>query len=319
MEKQFFFFNMSYEQISHIPGTFFRTFFISIGYAGMHWHNEMELILVLDGTVTLRNSEKPQTLKKGDLFWVNQSEIHSLLETEEDNLLLVLQIDPEAVNRVCPEFTAYHYHLTPEKPLPVKDTKAVKWAMAQILKLSEERNEGYSLFCVEMVYAILGRIISKATKKDIPASRGLEGLASVRIKQIVKYLNEHFRDPLSLKDLSDQFQLSPYHISHIIHSQTGFTFQEHLNFIRLHYAIDLMMTTGLRLIDISMESGFSDPKYLNKYFHRLFGIKPSEMRKKENWKEIIKNRFGRGTTNLAVYGAYLNQLMAGNFIISGNE
>ena len=310
---------MSYEQISHIPGTFFRTFFISIGYVGMHWHNEIELILVLDGSVTLRNSEKNLILRKGDLLWVNQSEIHSLLETEEDNLLLVLQIDPEAVTRFCPEFTAYNYYLTPEKPLPVKDIKIVKWAMARILKLSEEQNEGYSLFCVEMVYAILGRIISKAVKKDIPSSRESEGLASVRIKQIVKYLNEHFRDHLSLKDLSDHFQLSPYHISHIIHSQTGFTFQEHLNFLRLHCAIDLMMTTNLRLIDISMESGFSDPKYLNKYFHKMFGIKPSEMRKKENWKEIIKNRFGRGTTDLTVYGTYLDQLMSENFIIPGNE
>jgi AraC-like DNA-binding protein len=80
-----------------------------------------------------------------------------------------------------------------------------------------------------------------------------------------------------------------------------------------------MMTTGLRLIDISMESGFSDPKYLNKYFHRLFGIKPSKMRKKGNWKEIIKNRFGRGTTNLDIYGSYLDQLMAENYIILGNE
>ena len=314
MEKQFFFFNMSYEQITHIPGTPFRTFLISIGYAGMHWHNETELILVLDGTVTLTNSEKPHTLSKGDLFWVNQSEIHSLLETEENNLLLVLQIDPEAVNRICPEFTAYNYYLTPEKTLPAKDAEAVKSAMARILKLYEEQNEGYTLFCMEMVYAILARIISTAAKKNLPSSRGLKGLSSIRIKQIVSYLNEHFREPLSLKDLADQFQLSPYHISHIIHDQTGFSFQEHLNFIRLHYAIDLMITTGLRLIDISMEAGFSDPKYLNKYFQRLFGIKPSEMRKKENWKEIIKNRFGLGTKDLAAHDSYLKQLMKGNFI-----
>ena len=317
MEKKFFFFNMSYEQISHIPGTPFRTFLISIGYAGMHWHNEMELILVLDGTVTLTNSEKPYILKKGDLFWVNQSEIHSLMETEENNLLLVLQIDPEAVNKICMEFNNYYYRLTPEKPLPAKDAESVKSAMARALKLYEEQNEGYTLFCMEMVYAILARIISAAAKKELPSSRGSKGFSSIRIKQIVNYLNEHFKEYISLNDLSDQFKLSPYHISHIIHDQTGFTFQEHLNFIRLHYAIDLMIITDLRLIDISMESGFSDPKYFNKYFQRMFGIKPSEMRKKENWKEIIKNRFGLGTKDFTAHEAYLNQLIKGNFYGSG--
>ena len=73
-----------------------------------------------------------------------------------------------------------------------------------------------------------------------------------------------------------------------------------------------MTTTDFRLIDISMESGFSDPKYLNKYFQRMFDINPSEMKKKENWKDIIKNRFGQGTTDLSTYGDYLNNLIIGN-------
>jgi xylan 1,4-beta-xylosidase len=309
MDKQFFFFNMSYEQVRHIPGALYRTVFIPIAYVGMHWHKEPELILVLDGSVTVTNSRQTFTLRKGDLIWINASEVHSLLETQDDNLLLVLQFDPDVFSGICSEFLDRQYDVNPECPLEKTPAGEIRSAMTGILALSERQPEGYALNCTEMVYTILSRIRINANIRTGEERKNRGGTASVRIKQIVDYLNSSYRDPVSLESLADHFRLSPFHISHIISEQTGFSFQEHLNFIRLHHAVDLMMTTDLRLIDISMEAGFSDPKYMNKYFHRLFGMNPSEMRKQENWKSMIRNRFGQGTTDLEKYGHYLEPFL----------
>ncbi|HET6487776.1 MAG TPA: AraC family transcriptional regulator [Spirochaetia bacterium] len=305
MDKQFYFFNMSYEQVPHAPGALFRTFFISIGYAGMHWHKEMEMLLVLDGSISVTSSGQTFTLQAGDLFWVNAWEAHSLLETADDNLLLVLQIDPAAASGASAEFHDRQYELTPARPLPLRHARNVCRAMARLLTLSAEQPTAHALSSMEALYSILASIRQGAAAHHPMSGRRRDGQVAERTKEIVDYLNRRYREPISLKRMSAHFRLSPFYVSHLIRLQTGFSFQEHLSFIRLHHAVDLMMTTDLRLIDIALESGFSDPKYLNKYFRLLFGMRPSELRRKENWKQVIKSRFGQGSLDVATLGSYL--------------
>ena len=58
------------------------------------------------------------------------------------------------------------------------------------------------------------------------------------------------------------------------------TFQEYLNRLRLEKALILMKDPSLYLVDICMECGFSDNKYLNQMFMKKFGCSASEYRKK---------------------------------------
>jgi AraC-like DNA-binding protein len=58
------------------------------------------------------------------------------------------------------------------------------------------------------------------------------------------------------------------------------TFQEYLNTLRLNHAKILVATTEKRLIDICIECGFSDYRYLYKAFKESFGCTPYEYRKR---------------------------------------
>jgi AraC-like DNA-binding protein len=69
--------------------------------------------------------------------------------------------------------------------------------------------------------------------------------------------------------------------------------QENLNLIRTGRAVDLLMKTSDRLIDISMAVGFSDPKYFNQYFLRVFGVTPRQIRQEPNWHEAILDYLGQ--------------------------
>ena len=43
----------------------------------IHFHDDMEVVYVLDGKVTLRNGYYTYTLKQGDIFIINDREMHS--------------------------------------------------------------------------------------------------------------------------------------------------------------------------------------------------------------------------------------------------
>ena len=48
----------------------------------IHFHDDMEVVYVLEGTVILRNGYYTYTLKQGDIFILNDREMHSFTNTD---------------------------------------------------------------------------------------------------------------------------------------------------------------------------------------------------------------------------------------------
>lgn len=57
-----------YEFIKHMEGMHFKTFFISINRRLYHWHYDIELLLIIEGSVVVNTATKQYFLKKDDLF-----------------------------------------------------------------------------------------------------------------------------------------------------------------------------------------------------------------------------------------------------------
>ena len=55
---------MEYEFIKHIAGTGLKTFVVAINWRELHFHNDMELLLVLDGSISMDDGKQRYTLKK---------------------------------------------------------------------------------------------------------------------------------------------------------------------------------------------------------------------------------------------------------------
>ena len=54
----------------------------------IHFHDDMEVVYVLEGTVILRNGYYTYTLKQGDIFILNDREMHSFTNTGEKNMVI---------------------------------------------------------------------------------------------------------------------------------------------------------------------------------------------------------------------------------------
>ena len=59
----------------------------------IHFHDDMEVVYVLDGTITMRNGYYTYNLKQGDVYILNDREMHSFESTGEDNMVMMLQLD----------------------------------------------------------------------------------------------------------------------------------------------------------------------------------------------------------------------------------
>jgi len=101
-----------------------------------------------------------------------------------------------------------------------------------------------------------------------------------RLRQIADHVTSEQDLAVRLRALAGDTGVSLQYLSNDIKEKFGLTFQELLYYGKCEQAAKALLSTGRRIVDISFECGFSDPKYLIKHFKRVFGCTPSEFRKR---------------------------------------
>lgn len=93
------------------------------------------------------------------------------------------------------------------------------------------------------------------------------------------YLNEYFKDPnLSLKNLSDRFNLSISSVSLLVKKLTGSNFIDYITRKRIDLAKDLLVANGDSIQSVSRKVGYECDKSFRRTFKKYEGISPSEYR-----------------------------------------
>lgn len=101
----------------------------------------------------------------------------------------------------------------------------------------------------------------------------------VRLRHIMKHTISESEVHMGLTDLAAELNITVQHLIRDIKEKFGKTFQELLCYSKCERAAKLLISTNRRILDITTDCGFSDPKYLIKYFRRIFNCTPSEFRK----------------------------------------
>lgn len=96
---------------------------------------------------------------------------------------------------------------------------------------------------------------------------------------IVRYMQEHLADEISLNVLASEFHLSGQYISQLFKNEIGVNFLAYLTNIRMEHAKKLLLSTQLTIAEISEKSGYVDYRVFTKAFKKAEGVTPSQYRR----------------------------------------
>jgi len=99
------------------------------------------------------------------------------------------------------------------------------------------------------------------------------------VARILDFLSENFHEPVTLKMLSGEVNLSTFRISHLVKEQTGKTVLQHVHQLRVQEAQRLLEQSEMSCTDIAYEAGFGDQSYFIKQFRKWMGITPARYRR----------------------------------------
>lgn len=254
-----------------------------------HFHDDLELIYVLEGTLALKNGYYNYVLKQGDIFILNDREIHSMHKTDTDNMVMMVQIN-------MAYFSNYYGNL--KNNFFVADSHEngesidiLRNLMGKIMMELLEKGYGYEHKVIESTHNLLSCLLSDfrynvskveeaepLNETDIHKGRGSKVLAS-RLRRITDYMYENYTRKLTLNEIADRERLSIYYLSHVIKEATGLSFQDLLSFIRVDESEKLLLSTNKKIGTISDEMGFSAVRYYIKHFKTWFHMHPQDYRK----------------------------------------
>lgn len=113
---------------------------------------------------------------------------------------------------------------------------------------------------------------------SLPAFAFSAPSASSMPLRILRYLNDHFQENLSLNDLADVFHISISHIIHIFNPLFDLSPIQYLIHRRIGEAQLLLRRTGQSAGEIAAQVGIINRNYFYRTFKRLTGLSPSQYR-----------------------------------------
>ncbi len=99
------------------------------------------------------------------------------------------------------------------------------------------------------------------------------------IQESLKYIQEHFKEKLTLGMVASKVFINPKYFSHVFKKEMGVTFTEYVMNLKIQHACKLLETTNYPAYRISIECGFSDPSYFNRVFCAQKNMTPQSYRK----------------------------------------
>lgn len=265
-----------YEQIRHL-----QIFVTSISFRNAHIHRAWELGLVLEGDAAIRTKDDTFTVHAGDLLMFNPNQSHEIASLNPTPVkVLILQTSVHFCGDYLPALRRVEFDqlllracLTGDQYLALQQDCL---ALARTFWGAESYRE---LLCIGHLCLLFQRLLTQIPHRTISDQEySSRKKKADRLSRITSYIEEHYFEPIRLSDLAESEGVTTAYLSHFLRDNLNITFQDYLNITRFEKALQLISDPGLSLLDICMECGFSDSRYLNKLFLQRFGCSAKDYR-----------------------------------------
>ena len=135
---------------------------------------------------------------------------------------------------------------------------------------------GRELLCHAALLQLLVGIGRELRRSDAPRP-GTVTPGNERVVAIVRYLDRHLTEDISIEELAERFYLSKYHMMRLFRRETGATIHGYLTERRLMLARELMKG-GMSATDACFRAGFRSYCSFTRAYGKRFGSTPTGRR-----------------------------------------
>lgn len=250
-----------------------------------HWHDELEGIYVLTGSMDFYLDDRKLTLSSGDFLLITSSAMHySKAHDEKDSLFLRLFIQPalfSASESLHPLLLPFLEDRESEFLLlrAEKNPENLKDLLLRMHKLLETRPAGFPLECAGLVHILLARLYPLIHQSDVIMGTHMGPDVEAQ-RRMIAYIRKNYPEKITLADIAEAGLMSRSKCCQLFKKYVNRTPMDFLNTYRLEMSLRLLKETERPISDISLSCGFTSQSYFTKLFTERYHMTPSGCRKK---------------------------------------
>lgn len=273
-------------QLSRYESSLFSIYHVkrieAFNMASSHSHPFYEIIYVRRGERQYFIEDASYRIMPGSLVFINKNVVHKATSAS------VPGHESYVVGFHKQFFGSEHQMLLTDSHSPFLGSPPVlaldngdqlrveEWFYKMKIELMYKRSQYQA--CIQGVLLEMLVYALRQMEERAQATTKRESTCHKKVTELIRFLNKHYAEPLSLPLLAEQFHMNLYYLSRLFKKTTGFSLTEYLCAIRIKEAQRLLGETQLKVTDIAHQVGFRNIAHFGKVFKTSCGCTPRQFR-----------------------------------------
>ncbi len=252
----------------------------------MHWHPELEFIYVEKGIINVQVGTKKFQLEEGTGCFIPSEQLHGAYPCGDTSFKLhavVFSIDflrsfgydliESHYLKAVKSFSFVHsMKLTPQTP----EERRMLQTIVQLIDAYSNKETSYELKVKGYLFLLFADIFTKQSWIEHEEATQKELTKTELLKKVLQYIDQHYKQKLTVLELASQVQMSEGHFNRFFKSLVRMTPMEYINTIRINKACTLLQKSDRKMLDIAMDVGIQNQSYFIRLFKKQKGCTPRE-------------------------------------------
>lgn len=247
-----------------------------------HCHDFIEIVIILKGKGHFIINDEKVLVSEGNVLILNPGTYHRSIPDSPHTLTecYLAFTDVDFVNAPRNFFPFFHGQKMLGK-LPERVKKEIYQLCCSIDRESQSRNPGRYFMLKAYLIQVICLLLRFDRQEEIADQHCLAGYEfkspnkKYVVQQIMKYMENHYKEKISLDQIAENMYLSPFYISKLFKSETGDTPINYLISLRMEKAKELLdQNSTLSIQEAAAAVGYEDAYHFSKLFKKFYGLSP---------------------------------------------
>lgn len=255
------------------------------GYHPLHWHEEIELLYQLNGRSDIQIDGEKYQIQNKLLTVIDSRQVHSIHTYSDTSMFICVHISKKLIEKYIPDIDLYRIYCIPDD---IPDSQFPEYLsvcrqMEALLRLYITDKPAWQMESEGIILQVLAQLIRHFSRKSAPDEISLSSADRTsfnRIRDVITYVEEHFREPISLQDIAGHLGLGREYFCRFFKKNMGMSFLRYLNEVRISHVYRDLEQTDAPIAEIAEKNGFHNQKLFNRTFREVYGCTPSAVRRK---------------------------------------
>ena len=236
-----------------------------------HIHQFCEIVYVMEGLLHIQVDGKEYDLTPGEIAVITPFQMHSFSSKDKAKFWMCV-----FSNNCVPNYHVDVEFFNNRESSVFKADEVIKAQIHNMLNEIEHPIYISNNSVPRKIKALFYSIFSEFSDK-IPTTASAK--KNDILSSIFLYLNEHYKEKISLKTVSKALGYNPKYLSQCLSAIPNISFPTILNSLRVDHAKALLLSSNFKIIDIAYECGFESEQSFHRTFLNIAGITPGKYRK----------------------------------------